>query len=238
MPTQIGRWQWYDYPSVGSTNDVAKEQSRFSSDTPKVFTAETQTAGRGRRGRSWVSVKGNLFMSQLLTTGLPISDMVFIASLSVAETLFLLTEGVRINIKWPNDVLINGKKICGILIEAAENDNIVIGTGINLSSAPDDSEVIYPTTSLSSLGFNISREIVLREYLKIFDANINLGHQKGFSVIRAKWLQYAYKLDEYIKIMQKNRTIEGIFKGIDEQGLLLLQQGSSIIKVAVGDVFS
>ena len=112
----IGSWQWYDYPSLGSTNDLAKEQSENFSGTPSVYTAKVQTAGRGRRGRQWVSKEGNLFMSQLLKTEIPVSDTVFITAVSVAETIRNLTIGLQINIKWPNDVLIGGKKISGILI--------------------------------------------------------------------------------------------------------------------------
>ena len=232
----IGSWQWYDYPSLGSTNDLAKEQSENFSGTPSVYTAKVQTAGRGRRGRQWVSKEGNLFMSQLLKTEIPVSDTVFITAVSVAETIRNLTIGLQINIKWPNDVLIGGKKISGILIEAAANGTVVIGTGVNLANSPKDNEVIYRTDNLAAHGFDISREAFLSEYLKIFDANMNLRRKQGLAAILKKWLAYAYRLGQTIKVSRNSKVLEGIFKGIDEQGFLLLEQDQNIIKIAAGDI--
>lgn len=237
MSATIGLWQWEDYPEVGSTNDLAKEESKCFSGYPTVYTAQAQTAGRGRRGRQWVSEKGNLFMSLLFKAELPISDMVFVTSLSIAETVNRLTTDLKINIKWPNDVLIDEQKICGILIEAAENETIVIGIGVNLVASPDNAQTIYKTTSLKELGFDISREKFLQTFLLCFDANVDIC-RRCFDEIRTKWLSYAYRLNQKIKIMQNKKQLEGIFKGIDEQGLLLLEQEERIIKISVGDVFA
>lgn len=232
----IGSWQWYDYPVLGSTNDLAKEHSENFSGRQTVYTAKIQTAGYGKRGRQWVSEEGNLFMSQLLKAEIPVSDTVFITAVSIAETVRSLTAGLQINIKWPNDVLIGGKKICGILIEAAANNTVVIGTGVNLAASPEDSMVMYPADNLAAHGFNISREDFLGEYLKMFDANIDLHHKQGLAAVLKKWLAYAYRLGEKIKVSQNGKVREGIFKGIDEQGFLLLEQDKNIIKIAAGDI--
>lgn len=238
MISNVGQWRWEQFDTIASTNDLAKDKSADFDGSPVVYTAKVQTAGRGRRGRSWVSAEGNLFMSQLLKTDLAVSDMVFITSLSIAQTIETLTKGVQINIKWPNDVLLGGKKVCGILIESAANVAVVIGAGVNLVSSPPDGDVMYPACNLLSLGHQISISRFLSEYLRHFDGNVEICSKDGFGTIRRQWLKYAHRLGQMIKIVQKDKVKEGIFKGIDEQGLLLLEQGSGIVKVAVGDVFA
>ena len=218
----LGNWVWRDYQEIDSTNNLAKAQSLTFDGRPVVYTAVVQTAGRGRLGRSWISRPGNLF----------------ITSVSVAETIGSLTSGLDIAIKWPNDVLIAGAKICGILIESADNETVVIGTGVNLISAPPAAQLIYPAADLRSLGFDISREVFLAAYLRHFDANLELCRRQGFSAIRKTWLKYAYRLGEPVKINHGGRVLEGIFKGIDEQGFLLLKQDEKTIKITVGDLLA
>lgn len=234
----LENWLWRDYQEIDSTNNLAKAQSLAFDGRPVVYTAVVQTAGRGRLGRSWISRPGNLFMSQLFCPRLPVSDLVFITSVSVAETITGLTSGLDIAIKWPNDVLIAGAKICGILIESADNETVVIGTGVNLVSAPPAGQLIYPAADLRSLGFDISREFFLAAYLRHFDANLELCRRQGFSAIRKTWLKYAYRLGKPVKINHGGRVLEGIFKGIDEQGFLLLKQDEKTIKITVGDLLA
>ena len=234
----LENWVWRDYQEIDSTNNLAKAQSLAFDGRPVVYTAVVQTAGRGRLGRSWISRPGNLFMSQLFCPRLPVSDLVFITSVSVAETIAGLTSGLDIAIKWPNDVLISGAKICGILIESADNETVVIGTGVNLISAPPAGQLIYPAADLRSLGFDISREVFLAAYLRHFDANLELCRRQGFLAIRKTWLKYAYRLGKPVKINHGGRVLEGIFKGIDEQGFLLLKQDEKTIKITVGDLLA
>lgn len=233
----INQWQWQDFPLVGSTNDLAKERSQNFDGIPTVLTALEQTSGRGRRGRQWVSCRGNLFMSQLFVSPLPISDLVFITSLSLAQTFNKLAPHLDIAIKWPNDVLIKGQKICGILIETAENNAIVIGIGVNLAVSPSSSKIIYPTTNLKSLGVELSRQAFLEAYLPHFDKNIALCCQSGFALIREAWLRYAYRLNQTIRVRCESNETEGVFKGIDEQGYLLLEQKEKVLRISAGDVF-
>lgn len=236
MP-KINSWEWQDYPVTESTNDLAREKGMLFEGQPVVFTAVRQTKGRGRRGRQWVSVPGNLFMSQFFKTDLPLWNLVFITSLSIAQAIAGVTSGLDIAIKWPNDVLIKGKKICGILIETADNDAIIIGVGVNLASSPQSSGILYQTTDLKTLGFNISRESFLAEYLACFDRLLDLCRRQGFAAIRKMWLQYAAHLGQVVKVCQGEVLQEGVFKGIDEQGFLLLKQKEKVIKIAAGDVF-
>lgn len=234
---QVEDWLIEDFATVDSTNNVAQAESKNFNGHRVVFSAASQTAGRGRLGRRWMSPPGNLFMSQLFYLTMPISDLVFITSLSIAETIGELTTGLNIAIKWPNDVLVDGSKISGILIETGEQGTAIVGVGINLISSPKDQDVLYPVTDLQSLGFDITRETFLQTYLKHFNHNVAERQINGFSDIRTRWLSYACRLNEVITVNLTDRQIKGIFKGIDEQGLLLLEHNGGIIKIAAGDVF-
>ena len=236
MKRNIGEWEWFDYSVLGSTNDEAKLLSKEIENRRILITAETQTKGRGRLGRNWISKKGNLFMSQVFIPEIKISDLVFISSLCVSGTIVKFASNLKVNIKWPNDVLINGKKFCGILIEK-ENDAVIIGIGINLTNSPLDTEVIYPVTNLNDEGCPLSKQDFLKSYLQLFDYYIDLYCNQGFKIIRKHWLQYAYKINHQIRIRNNNEEKVGIYKGIDENGFLLLKQNDKIIKISVGDVF-
>lgn len=226
------KWQHIRYEEVTSTNDIAKNYANCH--TPIIITAGKQTAGRGRCGRNWQSLKGNLFFSQLIPNYIPVTNLVFIVSLSIAETLQEIIDE-DIIIKWPNDILVNRKKISGILIETYEN-SIIIGIGINLTSHPDLVDTIYPATDLQSLGYVLLPDDFLQNYIRHFDKNIAIC-SSGFSAIRQKWLEFAKYINSPIKVRCSDYIKEGIFKGIDEQGFLLLEQENTIIKIAAGDVF-
>lgn len=234
---QIEGWDLIKLGVVSSTNDAARASSKDFSGRPIVFIAASQTAGRGRMGRRWISSAGNLFMSQLFSLQEPLSDLVFITSLSIADTIKNLTSGLDIKIKWPNDVLVAGAKISGILIENGEHNTVIVGVGINLVSSPQDENILYKVTDLKSLGFDIKRELFLQTYLKHFNANLQDCRRRGFAGIRQRWINYAYRLNASIMICQSSKTQTGIFKGIDEQGFLLLEHNGEISKIAAGDVF-
>ena len=235
MAENICGWQWIDYPSVSSTNDEAKNICSAVDVKKIVITAVEQTQGRGRRGRNWISDSGNLFMSQLYKPQHKISDLVFISSLSIAQTVLSFSSDLDVKIKWPNDVLLDNKKFCGILIEA-EKDYVIIGIGVNLNSCPPDQDIIYPATDIASYGLNLSRLDFLQKYLSIFNENTKLYKQNGFNDIRLNWLKYAYRLNQEIKI-KNNSAIQGIYKGIDENGFLLLEQDKKVTKISAGDIF-
>ena len=228
-------WNLEKYNEVSSTNDVAKDRS-FETKENLVVVADIQYLGRGRRGNKWMSQRGNLFFSQLFYSKTVNSNLAFVASLSLVEAIKNISEIKSVSLKWPNDILIDMKKVAGILIEQADNGMTIIGIGVNLVAHPNEQQTSYPSTDLISNGVKIPREKLLSEYLSYFDKNYELC-LKNFNIVREKWLKFASGLNQKIKVKIKDEIKEGIFKGIDEQGLLLLQQDNDIIKISVAEVF-
>lgn len=239
MPERIDNWWWQDFATLGSTNDKAIE---LSSNPPAPFfvvTAAEQTKGRGRRGREWQGYSGNLFMS----LALPIAtqdwgQLVFVVSLSLLETIKFFEEGAQVCLKWPNDVLLNDCKISGILLEKGSGEYIIIGIGVNLTAAPQKLEaVLYRATSLAAEGINVNRIDFLCAYLKHFTKNVSLWKTEGFVTIQQLWQHNAKGLNEEITVNMPKEQKKGIFRGIDENGLLRLEHSGMIEKISAGDVF-
>ena len=133
----IGEWMLYDKDEVGSTNDEVLKQTQNLMGEKVIVMARSQTNGRGRRGREWISLDGNLFFSMGFECDLKdFGAMVFICSLSVWQTIQELNPLLNIKLKWPNDVLVNERKICGMLLEKGEGRYLVAGIGVNIRVAP------------------------------------------------------------------------------------------------------
>lgn len=235
----MSAWLVLSFEELGSTNDKAKELSANPPAQKFVVTAQKQTSGRGRRGRVWQGLDGNLFMSQGFELELQhLSDMVFIISLSLLEALRLIAPNLKIELKWPNDVLVNGSKVSGILLEKAENEYIIAGIGVNVKAAPNlDNQASYSATSLKSCGIEVSATEVLGAYLKAFDKNFATWQTSGFEMIRNKWLQNAKGLQQEIKVNLEKEVICGIFRGIAQNGALLLEKDGKTEQIFAGDVF-
>ena len=239
MADFIDNWWWQDYEELTSTNDEALKLSINPPSPFYVVTAKRQSSGRGRRGRSWIGLEGNLFMSlSLPLENKDIGALVFIVSLVLLETIKFFDEKALVQLKWPNDVLLNNRKISGILLEKGAREYIIAGIGVNIASAPQVSEsVLYSTSCLAEAGIKISRTEFLFAYLKHFNRRIALWKSKGFCAIRDLWLEHAKGLNEEIKVNLPDTTKEGIFRGVDENGILLLEQDGTIEKIYAGDVF-
>lgn len=164
-------------------------------------------------------------------------QLVFVVSLSLLETLLVLQPSLAIKLKWPNDVLINGGKISGILLEKGEGDYIIIGVGVNIVEAPALPQMVYPTQSLSAAGLKTSPEALLKSYLQVFDNNFKTWQTQGFSDILSRWLKHARGVGEVIQVNLEKESKTGIFLGLDDNGLLLLQNGDKIEKICAGDIF-
>ncbi|MGB4101239.1 MAG: biotin--[acetyl-CoA-carboxylase] ligase [Alphaproteobacteria bacterium] len=229
---------------TGSTNDDALAAAAAGETSGLVIYADRQTAGRGRRGRSWVSPDGNLYASVLLQAedharaGL----YCFVVALALADALGSYVGSERVKLKWPNDVLIDGAKIAGILLETAATETgvaVVAGIGVNLGPYPED--VRYPATSLQALGFAAHRLQIL-PFLQLVLTAINRYHlmlcDQGFPAIREHWLVRAAGVGEAITVRLPDSELEGRFNSIGDDGCLLLeQQSGKLSSIAVGDVF-
>ena len=218
------KWDIHQFETLESTNATA-----LLCPVGTVVMAESQTAGRGRYGRTWQSPKGNLYMSLVLTDmGKNNYALPFLTAVAVADSL----PGYDVSLKWPNDVLLSGKKLAGILIEKAD-DKLVVGIGVNVMTSPLEG-VLYPTANLEGRlrPMTLAKRILLQ-----YNTLLDLLDKKGFKEIRKRWLEYATGLHKPISIHLADAEFQGIFKGIDAKGALLLKQKSGTRTLNVGDVF-
>jgi BirA family biotin operon repressor/biotin-[acetyl-CoA-carboxylase] ligase len=230
--------------SCGSTNDEAKKRARQGAPEGTLVFAHHQTAGRGRRGRAWDAPEGNLACSLVLRPQLPPADAAlvsFVAALAVAETVADLIPG-RPTLKWPNDVLVGGAKISGILLESEPGptgsvDWLVLGTGINVAAFPDDTP--YPATSLLASGAaaDVTARLVLSHYARHFLEWYQRLLTQGFAPIRAAWLNAAQGMGELVTVRLANENFTGTLLDLDKDGALLVDCDGAIRRVTAGDVF-
>jgi BirA family biotin operon repressor/biotin-[acetyl-CoA-carboxylase] ligase len=229
-----------EYDTVGSTNAEALALARAGEKGPLWVRARRQTAGRGRRGRAWVSEPGNLYASLLLIDPAPAdraAELSFVAALAVHDAVAALAPhlAAQLALKWPNDVLCAGKKFCGILVEG-EGPAAVIGIGVNCAHHPE--QTMHPATNLASAGASVTVErmfAALSQAMMQRLAQWNCG--AGFDAIRSDWLARAAGLGEAIRVRLPDAEVVGGFEGIDSRGRLIvrLSDGRST-EIAVGDV--
>ncbi|MCB1386665.1 MAG: biotin--[acetyl-CoA-carboxylase] ligase [Nitratireductor sp.] len=213
------------------------------------ITADRQLAGRGSRGRGWVSEPGNLYASLLLRDPAPFSrlhTLGFAASLAVRDTLIALGGGglPPVTVKWPNDVLVGGAKICGLLLESHEADGAryaIVGIGINTAHRPGDT--LYRATSLAEEGLSVSALMAFQHLAVALDTRLaQWSRGDGFAATRDDWLRAAHGLGGPIEVQMSagsgGERFSGRFVGLDEEGLLLLAEaGGRLRKVSAADIF-
>ncbi|MGI8524687.1 MAG: biotin--[acetyl-CoA-carboxylase] ligase [Pseudolabrys sp.] len=233
------------YETLGSTNAEALACARAGEREPLWITARTQSAGRGRRGTRWVSAPGNLFATLLLSD--PARDefnpqLSFVAALAVHDAV---TEsapqiGALTKLKWPNDLLIGGRKAAGLLIEGESEpiNAVAIGVGVNCASHPDDTA--YPATDLAAEGARISAETLFSALMRTMQQRLDQWNAgQNFGSIRANWLARAAGVGEPIRVRLPERELAGRFQGLDDAGrLLVAQDGGHIELVTAGEVFA
>ena len=232
--------------SVDSTNAYAKLLLETEHKSPFWITAEHQTNGRGRYQRKWISDKGNLFCSGVYSLGNDLkhaSNLSFVLALAVAETLLKFVSPELIKIKWPNDVLLRGKKVSGILLESFNYRNInyiIIGIGINLLHHPEGN--LYPATNLldhtSVKNFELSPLGILEILIDKFETINETYLKEGFAAIREQWLQISYNIPGDVEVKLLNEHFSGKATGIDLNGSLLVSLSDGTIRtVSAGEVF-
>lgn len=231
--------------TVGSTNDEAMARLRADDPAPFVVTARAQTGGRGRRGRAWTSPPGNLYMSLALRDPSPPAlapQLGFVAGVALAKALRTCLGGdQRLQLKWPNDVLHDGAKLAGMLLEGSSLPGgvlgCVIGIGINCRSHPDG--LAYPATDLRAVGASEAGiEHLTTDFIRLFDIQMmewNAG--RGFAAVRSAWLAMAAGLGARIVVATPRHHVDGIFRDLDATGRLLLDTSDGRHTVEAGDVF-
>jgi BirA family biotin operon repressor/biotin-[acetyl-CoA-carboxylase] ligase len=231
------------YDSLDSTSSEAMRLARAGECGPLWIATRRQTAGRGRRGREWISGEGNLTASLLFADAIApaVAAMLgFAASLAVLQTCRELAPGVAFTLKWPNDVLANGGKVAGLLLESEEQHGqlaVAVGFGINLANAP--AGMAFPAVSLASFGHPVPAESA---FARLSDCHLDFAalwdRGRGFHNIRRLWLDHAQGIGQPISIRAGSRADTGTFETLDEEGRLVLRLSDGATRaVSAGDVY-
>ena len=231
------------YETLGSTNAEALALSRAGERGPLWITAASQTAGRGRRGSAWVSKPGNLYASLLLTEpSVPAQapQLSFVAALALHDAVAACAPslGPALKVKWPNDLLLGGAKLAGILIEGENAPvlTVVIGIGVNCAHHPDDTP--FPATDLAAARVLVTPEQTFAALTEAMHRRLaQWARGEGFAAIRADWLKRAAGLGQDVRVRLPEREFSGLFQGLDDAGRLLVAQGGTVTPVTAGEVF-
>jgi len=236
------------HPRLGSTNDEARRLAEAGAPAGTAVVALAQDGGRGRRGRVWHSPPGNLHFSLILRPARPMveaAQLSFVAALALAEVVGpWLPEPAACRLKWPNDVLVYGRKVAGILVEAEGTADgrlaawVVLGIGVNLRHCPDDTP--YPATSLlAEAGQAPEPEVMARALGAALLAGQGRWLAQGFAPIRTAWLERAHGLGQGVTVQLAAETVPGRFEDLDPEGALVLSpaDGGPPRRILAGDVF-
>jgi BirA family transcriptional regulator, biotin operon repressor / biotin---[acetyl-CoA-carboxylase] ligase len=239
---QSAGYRLVSFDSIGSTNAEGLARARAGEQGPLWLVTDQQTSGRGRRNREWISPRGNLAASVLEvieTQPAVAATLGFAAGVALAGTLRSFF--VEAELKWPNDVLLRGAKLSGILLEAenlAEGRMAVVtGIGVNVVGAPQD--VPYAATSLADAGFALSaRQVFARLSDHWADARRVWDHGQGMGELRSKWLSFAAGVGGPVTVQLGGRTVSGVFETIDDGGhLIVVTADGQRVPIASGEVF-
>jgi BirA family biotin operon repressor/biotin-[acetyl-CoA-carboxylase] ligase len=229
----------YRCDSIDSTNEEARRLAASGERGPLWIVAREQTAGRGRRGRAWVSQAGNLFATMLVSASSSVfAELGFAAGLAAGEVVARYAPFAGVALKWPNDVLLGGKKVAGILLEGLGGDRLGIGIGINLVHHPEGTE--FPATSLRVITGRVpDAEEALVILATSMAAWYEVWRAQGFAKgLRGAWIERAAGLRQDIRARLDGGEMRGVFEGLDEDGALLLRrQDGGLERVTAADVF-
>ncbi|MEM9495046.1 MAG: biotin--[acetyl-CoA-carboxylase] ligase [Pseudomonadota bacterium] len=231
------------FDSLDSTSLEAKRRLAAGAEGPEWVVALKQTAGYGRRARAWEQASGDFAGTLFFRPRAPLSvfgQLSFVVALAVRDALGALGAGASISLKWPNDVLADGGKVSGILLETAETEAgvaIVIGVGVNIVSKPEG--LAYRAARLmdSIAGAPPAPAVVAEAIDAQFWPRYDAWARDGFGGVREAWLSCARGLGEAITVRLPSETVTGVFDGIDETGALILRNGRQKRIIGAGDVF-
>ncbi|MGV6873748.1 biotin--[acetyl-CoA-carboxylase] ligase [Pseudochelatococcus sp. B33] len=229
----------------GSTNTEALERARAGDAGPLWIVTGNQLGGRGRRNRAWISPRGNLAASLLVATEVSIATAAtlgFVAGVALERAIVRVAPYLRhrISLKWPNDILADGAKLAGILLESEPLDDrrraIVVGIGVNVVAAPEG--LPYPAVSLVSLGTNVSAPALFEALAEEWSRAVAVWDEgRGMGAIRDLWLERAVGLNAPISVQTPEGILGGVFETIDDMGRLIMQRADGTEAViAAGEV--
>lgn len=244
------------FDSVGSTNSEAAKAGQLGDAGDVWFCALEQNAGRGRRGRPWQTIHGNLAASVLVVPGTEpavTATLGFVAGVALSDALARVVPGARLRtgidgadipggriaLKWPNDVLADGAKLSGLLLEAVKRPDggtaVVIGIGVNVVAAPEG--LPYPATSLRELGVETTAEAVFAELADAWVGAYELWNGgRGTADILLLWRKSAAGLGAEVAVQREGDVVRGTFEDIDETGRLVVRTASGRVTITAGDV--
>ncbi|OUJ14026.1 biotin--[acetyl-CoA-carboxylase] ligase [Acetobacter okinawensis] len=242
MSGQSDVWRLTCFDELPSTSDYCLNVCRTEEDvTGLAVLARRQTKGRGSRGRSWLDGGQGLALSVVQAGAQAGPDALggwpFVASLGFYDGLLRAVPAAQghLTIKWPNDILLDGRKMGGILIER-EGDYVLVGLGANLAAAPQQSQLERPVACLAQCGMVPDVEIVARHVLDGLALWCRQWRQKGFAPIRNAWLERAHPLGTPLVVQGGTTYEKGLFAGLAEDGRLLLDTERGMKTIATGDI--
>lgn len=235
----ISQAQVRRFPSIDSTNLEALRLATSGERGPLWIVADEQVSGRGRLGRAWHSSPGNLYSTLLLPTrvsDMAIPQIAFVVALAVHDTVSALCPGAVVKLKWPNDCLLNGGKVAGILCETAGQGLVAIGCGINVAHSPQG--LAYATAHVRQMRGDADVEVVFAAYREALQARVlqwNSG--AGFAAIISDWQARGLGLGEIVEVNQGGAVRRGMFLGLAPDGALRLQKPDGAVEnVYAGDL--
>lgn len=232
-------WRLVELAEIDSTNAELLRRAASGESEGLAVRADLQTAGRGRRGREWSSPRGNLYLSILIDSPLKSAGQAgFAVALALVETIEAVAGKTvpQLRFKWPNDLLYGEMKVAGLLLEGVPGrDQVVAGVGLNLVETPV-SESTYPVGTLKGYGLDVGQ--LAQHVCEALADWLNTWRTVGFAPVRRAWLESANGIGGPIVVRLPNDRLEGTFKGLADDGALLLDQGEGRVKsVSAGDVF-
>lgn len=223
------------------------EAARYDGAQPAWITAKRQTGGRGRGGKPWIAPEGNLQATWAGPVDVPLAELPFysfVAALALFDTLAVWLGKDRLACKWPNDVLADGRKIAGILLESS-NGRLNVGVGVNVVAAPPQSALLpgaLPAAAMSELMAGpapvpLRADWVLSHLARDFERWRSQLREGSTSSLLQIWKRRAANLGKPIRVVLPNETVHGIFQDVDDTGQLVLETRDGLRKIAAGDVF-
>jgi len=230
------------HETIDSTNEEARRLAACGETGPLWIVAKSQTKGRGRRGRNWISQSGNLFTSLLMEESAPpetYGQLSFVAAVAVADLATDYASQAEVTLKWPNDVLLNGRKVAGILLETARNGpatHLIVGFGVNLAHYPTETD--FPAASLADGAAKApDPAAALLRLVDAWNKWYEVWRQKGFGPIRSEWLARAHGFGGELTVNLGDSVVTGVFESIEGDASLLLRLASGETRrITAGDV--